>query len=176
LLLYWQNYVCGKTFKVPIFLIPITSFPGLHLAGVAAMQGSIDNIKTLLRRNIMEERRSERRFAVRWYMRAGHRQVDCVRGKILEISSSGCLFESSHPYRVGDAVEMEIWPGTASPFRVVITVIREASAAPGLYAYGAQFSSLSEESRQILNDALLELRRREFRETFGAGLQRSRAF
>lgn len=123
----------------------------------------------------MQERRSERRFAVRWYMRAGHRQVDCVRGKIIEISSSSLLFESSHPYRVGDAVEMEIWPGTASPFRAVITVVREASASAGLYTYGAQFSTLSEESRQILNNALLEIRRREFRETYGVGLQQSRA-
>lgn len=119
----------------------------------------------------MKERRSERRFAVRWYMRAGHRKVDYVCGHVVEVSSSGLMFQSPYPYQVGDAIEMEIWPGTISSFRAVVTVVREASVSGGLYSYGAVFSMLSDATRQMLNDILLEMRRREFQNTYGGNLR-----
>lgn len=100
-------------------------------------------------------------------MRAGHRKVDYVCGHVVDVSSSGLRFQSPYPYQVGDAIEMEVWTGTIRSFRAIVTVVQEVPLSGGFYSYGAVFSMLADSNRQMLNDILLEMRRREFQNIYG---------
>lgn len=114
----------------------------------------------------MEEKRVERRFAVRWPIRAGHRIYGCISGRVVNVSASGFLFLSPKRYNLHDLIEVEIGLSPTSFIHSVAHILREEPASEGQYAYGAEFKHMAEEDRARLNEALLAMRRSELGEGY----------
>jgi len=112
------------------------------------------------------DRRRERRFAVRWPMRAGHRTFGCIAGRVINISATGLLFLSPKRYHIGDMIELEIGISPTGLIRCVTRIVREEPASDEQYAYGAEFKHMTEEDRTQLNEVLLAMRRSELGEEY----------
>lgn len=114
----------------------------------------------------MKERREERRFDVRWYLRAGHRVYGCVFGHTINVSASGLLFVTPKRYEVDSLVEMEIALGVTRFVRCIAQIVREHPASGGQYAYGAIFHSFHDQDREIYAETLLAMLRNDLGEAY----------
>jgi hypothetical protein len=104
----------------------------------------------------------ERFFAVRWFLRAGHRNAGHIDGNVKRISTSSLAFLSPEPYVIGSLAEMEICLDPTTQVRCVVRVVSEESSEKGCRVYAARFESFTAGHKVILAGTLLELRRAEY--------------
>jgi len=116
-------------------------------------------------KEVLRDRRGERRFMVNWHIRAGHRKGP-IKGRVLDISVSGIQFLSPLEYQLGDLVEVEIWLGSLTSIRGVVRIVRVAGAVAEGHLYGAEFQQFKDDGRQVLSDRLLGMLRGELGEEY----------
>lgn len=109
-----------------------------------------------------------RRFLVQWSVTAGHRKSGAVRGRILNVSMTGMLFETKASYEIGTLIEVEVSPVAGTFLRAVVRIVREEAQTDGSFFYGAHFMEIPPGDSAILRDLLLTLRREQMAADFGS--------
>jgi hypothetical protein len=107
-----------------------------------------------------------RRFSVRWSLTAGHRKLGTVRGRVINVSTSGVLLEVAAVYDLGNIIEIEMSPSVGVLLRAYVQIARLHVCKDGLYYYGSSFTSMREEDAAHFQGLLLSMRRRELAADF----------
>src|SRR5690242_10368634 len=94
-------------------------------------------------KHMMNERRDDARYTVRWPYRATHREAGAVRGWIWNVSATGMLFMSPALYQLGDLVEFEIVPKITLRLSCIVEIVRKETLGGIGTLYGARIVQMS---------------------------------
>src|SRR5689334_19263160 len=108
---------------------------------------------------MLQERRKVPRFSVEWKLRARLSFGQWVRGRTIDISTSGLLFSTTVDLEIGACVDLEISTQRLETIYCRVRIQREISPDANMRCYGAEFLQMSREDCLLLGRRLVALPR-----------------
>ena len=91
-----------------------------------------------------------------WTLELTNRAGDSSHSKIVNVSETGILFMSPHPFRSNDMLGMVIVVRTTCQIRCVARVVRELPGSSRFATYAAEFVRFADDGQRVLRETLAE--------------------
>ena len=107
-----------------------------------------------------ENKRKARRISVDWTLELTNKAGASLRSRIVNVSRTGILFMSPHPFHANEMLRMVIVVRSTCQITCVARVVRQLPGTSRFATYAAEFVGFTEDGQSLFLETLAEVLKR----------------